>query len=351
MRALRKLAPRPGNVDYVDVPAPRCIGEHVVLKIAAAGICGTDLHIYDGEYPTRPPVTMGHEVAGTVFEVGAGVKGWQVGDRVTSETYFSVCGSCRYCRAGRSNLCPERRSIGAAVDGGFAPLLLVPARNLHRLPENVSLTAGALTEPLACCVHAMRRTTLDVGDHVLVSGPGPIGLLCAQLLASSGAFVVVAGTDADELRLNAAVELGAHAAVNVQTHPEALREDVDRFTGGLEFDVAVECAGAPGSVTNCLAALQKGGCYVQVGLFGKPVSVDFDALCLGEFTVSGTFAQVPDAWETAIRLMTSGRVKVDALISEIVPLREWARAFERLRQKAALKIWRCSRRRTCPMMA
>lgn len=338
MKALRKLAPGRGNVDYVDVPVPACIAEHVLLKVAVAGVCGTDLHIYDGEYPTRPPVTMGHEVAGTVFEVGAGVRGWQVGDRVTSETYFSVCGSCQYCRAGRPNLCPERRSIGAAVDGGFAPLLLVPARNLHRLPENVSLTAGALTEPLACCVHAMRRTAVGLGDRVLVSGPGPIGLLCTHLFAAAGAFIVVAGTDADELRLNAAIELGAHAAVNVQAHPEALREAVNRFTDGFGFDVAVECAGAPGSVTNCLAALQRGGRYLQVGLFGKPVSVDFDALCFRELTVSGTFAHVPDAWETAIRLMSSGQVKIDALVSEVVPLREWGRAFERLRRKAALKI-------------
>lgn len=338
MKAVRKLAPGAGNVDCVDVPEPTCLREHVVLRVAAAGICGTDLHIYDGEYPTRPPVTMGHEVVGTVFEIGSDVQGWQLGDRVTTETYFSVCGSCRYCRAGRPNLCPDRRSIGAAVDGGFAPLVLVPARNLHRLPDNVSLAAGALTEPLACCVHAIQQTTVGVGDRVLVSGPGPIGLLCAQLVNAAGAFVVVAGTDADRVRLNAATELGAHAALNVQLHPETLREVVDRYTDGLGFDVAFECAGASGSVANCLAALRKGGRYVQVGLFGKPVAVDFDAVCLKELTVSGTFAQVPDAWETAIRLMASGKIKMDSLISEVVPLREWARAFERLRQKTALKI-------------
>jgi len=150
----------------------------------------------------------------------------------------------------------------------------------------------------------------------LVSGPGPIGLLCAQLVSAAGAFVVVAGTDADRLRLKAATELGADAAVNVQAHPEALREVVGQFTDGVGFDEAFECAGASGSVANCLSALRKGGRYVQVGLFGRPVSVDFDAICLKELTVKGTFAQVPDAWETAIRLIASGQIKVEALISE-----------------------------------
>lgn len=338
MKALRKFAPGPGNVGYVDVPAPACIRDHVLLKVAATGICGTDLHIYDGEYPTRPPVTMGHEVAGTVFEVGPDVEGWQVGDRVTTETYFSVCGSCRYCRAGQPNLCPDRRSIGAAVDGGFAPLLLVPARNLHRLPTNVSLTAGALTEPLACCVHAIQQTVVAPGDRVLISGPGPIGLLCVQLVSAAGASIVIAGTDADRLRLDTATKLGARAAVNVQADPEAMREAVAHFTDGFGFDVAIECAGASASVTNCLQALRKRGRYVQIGLFGRPVSADFDAVCLKELTLSGTFAQVPGAWETAIRLMALGQINVEALISDIVPLPEWARAFDSLRQKTALKI-------------
>src|SRR5262245_46010888 len=153
MEALMKVAPGVGNVELrqIDEPAPG--PGQALIEVRAAGICGTDLHIYHDEFRTRPPVVMGHEVAGQVAALGAGVTGIQVGERVTTETYFSTCGTCRFCRAGRPNLCADRMSIGSAVNGGFARYVVVPARNLHRLPAAVDEVAGALTEPLACVVH------------------------------------------------------------------------------------------------------------------------------------------------------------------------------------------------------
>src|SRR5205085_1269525 len=139
-----------GNVEVRDIAEPSTPPGHVKIAVQVAGICGTDLHIYYDEYRSWPPVVLGHEVAGCVAEVGSGVERVRPGDRVTTETYFYTCGACHFCRAGRINLCPERRSIGSAVHGGFTSHLVVPERNVHVLPEGIGYLAGALTEPLAC---------------------------------------------------------------------------------------------------------------------------------------------------------------------------------------------------------
>src|SRR5690606_11437320 len=148
MDAVMKTAAGAGNVEVRQVAEPQPGPGEALIEVAAAGICGTDLHIFHDEFRSNPPVVLGHEVAGTVAAVGEGVDGRLVGQRVTTETYYSTCGACRYCRSGHTNLCLERRSIGSAVDGGFTSLLTVPAENLHALPETVSDRAGALTEPL-----------------------------------------------------------------------------------------------------------------------------------------------------------------------------------------------------------
>ena len=139
-----------------------------------AGVCGTDLHIEADEFPCAPPVTMGHEVCGVVARLGDGVDSSWAGARVVSETYFSTCGRCAWCRDGRINLCPERRSIGSFVDGAFAPRLIVPARNLHRIPDWLDEHAAVLAEPLACVCHCLLDPpVVSAGDRVLVTGPGP----------------------------------------------------------------------------------------------------------------------------------------------------------------------------------
>src|SRR5215218_4680727 len=153
MQAVMKVAPGVGNVELREIDEPVPPPGHVVIEVRAAGICGTDLHIYHDEFRTRPPVVIGHEVAGTIAALGSGVECVAIGERVTTETYFSTCGECRFCRAGQPNLCPARMSIGSAVDGAFADWLVVPARNVRPLPDGVDFVGGALTEPLACVVH------------------------------------------------------------------------------------------------------------------------------------------------------------------------------------------------------
>jgi L-iditol 2-dehydrogenase len=254
MIGLAKLAPGPGHVALVE-REPRAPGPgEVLIEVHGAGICGTDLHIEAGEFPSRPPVTMGHEVAGCVAALGDGVDAGWLGASVVSETYYSTCRQCTWCRAGRINLCPDRRSIGSVVDGAFAPRLVVPATNLHRLPDWLGAYAAVLIEPLACVCHCLCDPPLVTAvDRVLVTGPGPVGLLAAQVARALGGDVLVVGLPQDAARLEAAAALGLRTAHAPE--PDA--------------DVVIECSGAAGGATACLEAAGRRARYVQVGVFGR----------------------------------------------------------------------------------
>lgn len=274
MKAVMKVELGVGNVELRDIPEPHAGPGQVRIKVAAAGICGTDLHIYKDEFKSWPPVVLGHEVAGVVDETGPGVESILLGQRVTTETYFSTCGECRYCRCGRANLCLNRRSIGSAVNGGFTNYVVVPFRNLHALPDSIDDRAGALTEPLACVVHATLTTpTVAPGDVAVIAGPGAIGLLTLQVVKAAGATAIVLGADGDEQRLALAQHLGADHIFNVrQGDPAALVADVT--PEGLGADVVYECSGAGPAAQQLLTLARRGARYVQIGLFGKPVAWD-----------------------------------------------------------------------------
>jgi L-iditol 2-dehydrogenase len=336
MKGVAKIAPGEGNVALINVPEPEVTTGHVLIEVKAAGICGTDLHIYYDEFKTRPPVIMGHEVAGLVAEVGEGVTNCRPGDRVTSETYFYVCGKCQFCREGHPNLCPHRLSIGSGVNGAFTKYVLVPQHNIHHLPENVDEQAGALTEPLACCVHALELNRVEPGDTVVVSGPGSIGLLMMQVVKAAGARVIVLGTSRDEARLAKARQLGADDVYNVESTDTLAT--IREMTGGLGADVVFECAGADPSARHCLELVRRKGSYVQIGLFGKAVSWDLDQLCYKELRLSGSNASVPSAWRKALALLTSGQVQTRPLVSDVWPITDWPQAFERFEKRDGFKL-------------
>lgn len=337
MKAIMKVAPGVGNIELRDIPEPAPGPGQVKIRVRAAGLCGTDLHIYKDEFRSWPPVVLGHEVAGEIVEVGEGVEGVTPGMRVTTETYFSYCGKCRYCRAGQINLCPERRSIGSAVNGGFTTHLIVPARNIHALPENVDFQAGALTEPLACVVHATLTTpTVTPGDVAVIAGPGAIGLLTLQVAKAAGAIAVVLGTDADERRLALAQALGADHVVNVQREdPLPLVRDLTE--GGQGADVVYECAGAGAAAQQLLTLVRRRGRYVQIGLFGKPVAWDLDQLVYKELTATGSNASTPSSWLRALELMRTGKVRTAPLITHVFPITEWEAGFATFEDRSGVK--------------
>jgi L-iditol 2-dehydrogenase len=323
-----KLAPGVGNLGVhqrqIDPPGP----DQVVLEVIACGICGTDLHIADDEFPSEPPVTMGHEVTGEVAAVGEGVAPAWLGARVACETYFSYCGRCGYCRNGEPNLCSDRRSIGSREDGGFSRWMTIPAQNLWRLPESVGRHAGALAEPLACVARCFFDPAIvNVGDRVLIVGPGTMGLLTAQCARAAGGVVTVAGLARDEHRLAVATALGMQTMIV---------DEGALVSGG--FDVVAEASGTAAGVATALAAVARRGRYVQVGIFGKPVPVPLDTILYSELIVTSGNASTPRSWQRAMQLLETGAIQLDPLISHTLPLQDWQEGFDITRRGTGIKV-------------
>jgi L-iditol 2-dehydrogenase len=337
MKALVKFAAGPGGIEVREMPEPRLIPGHVIIVVEATGICGTDLHIQADEYPVIPPVILGHEFSGRVAEIAPDVSSVTVGARVTSLVYFTTCGTCRYCLTGQPNLCAQRKSIGSGVDGAFARYVLVPAKNVKLLPENVDFVAGAVTEPLACCTHGvLEKASPHPGDYAFVAGPGAIGLLTAQILLASGVEVILAGTQVDAERLELARKLGVKHTLQVDTQP--VPELVEEITNGLGADLVFECSGAAAAARLGIQVARRGGQFIQLGLFGKPVEINWDQAILKEVEIHNSFASTWVSWDQALKLLKSGKVQTAPLISEIRPLREWGMAFERFRNKQGIKF-------------
>ena len=334
MLALRKLAAGSHQITLIEIADPRPLPGHVTLAVKAAGLCGTDIHILRDEFPSRPPVTLGHEVTGEIMALGDGVDQFHVGDRVVTETYYSTCRRCVWCRSGLPNLCDDRRSIGSAVDGGFAEYLTVPATGLHEIPHHLSWRAAAMLEPLACTVHGLQNTPLWPGQWVVISGPGPMGLLAQQVAQAAGCRVVMIGTDQDSHRLAVASELGA---ITRRSGEDGLAEDIMTVTEG-GAPVVLECSGAAQAARMLTRVVRKRGHYAQIGLFGLPVPFVMDAVCYKELTLSGTNASIPSVWPMAMDLLAKGVVKTEPLISEVFHLTDWAKALGALQAHDALKV-------------
>ena len=340
MKALVKYAAGLNGVALRDVPEKDPLAGELKIKVHAAGICGTDLHIVKDEYPSNMPVVLGHEFSGIVAAVGSEVANFKLGDRVISLTAVVTCGNCEYCHAGLLMLCDSRKSIGSGVDGAMAEYIIVPAHLAFKIPDEVSLDEAALCEPLACVVRSViERASVKASDYVLVSGPGPIGILVLQVALAHGAKVVMAGTSQDRKRLELASKLGAVVTVVVDEEDPAVV--MAKITGGRGFDVAFESAGVEASADLCLRMLKKTGLYSQVGLYGKKVVFDFDLALKKEISITNSFATARTSWEKALRLLQHKQVDMQPLISAKLPLKDWERGFAMAMNKEGYKILLC----------
>lgn len=319
MQGLTKRSDASEDVGLVDWPEPTARPGHVILKVAAAGICGTDLHIFRNEYKSSPPVILGHEVCGHVVEIGDGVNASLMGRRFVAETFFSTCGVCRHCRTGRPNLCLERRSIGSHVNGAMTELVEVPAKNLHAVPDALSDAEASLAEPVACVTNSLFGTYgyVEPGLKTLVIGPGAIGLLAAQVALVQGAEVTVRGSERDKARLQLADNLGFECS----TVGDALPEET--------FDTVIECSGNPMGYGDALRFTARAGHLVQMGLSGKPSELETDLICYKELSITSGFASTPRSWRRAMALLNSGKLFLAPLITDTYPLNDWDIGFER----------------------
>lgn len=335
MKALRKLRAGEGGVALADLAVPEPGPDEIRVRVAYAGICGTDIHIIHDEYAADMPVTLGHEYSGVVDAAGSLVTDFRPGDRVISMTVGSACGKCRCCRQGNELKCPERKSIGSGMDGAMAEYVVVKADRAFLIPEGVSLEIAALSEPVSCCVRSVVEVSaVRAGDYVYVSGPGVMGQLTAQLAKLSGAHVTVGGTARDGERLALARALGADAVVDASR----LEERAEEITHGQGFDVVYECAGVPASADACLRELRRMGQYVQVCLFGKPVPFDMDGALIGEKHIVSSFAAERSSFEITLRLLEAGRLRLEPFVSKIYPLERWKEAVEAAESKTGYKF-------------
>lgn len=337
MKALIKTKIGKGNLEIMEVPEPEPASNEVKIEIKAAGICGTDVHIYYDEYRSFPPVILGHEFSGVVVEKGKDVKNFNIGDKVSAETIVKVCGKCRLCESGHHCLCPNRIAIGSQVDGCFTKYIVMKEELVHKIPDNIEVLDGALCEPLVCCTHAViERANVSRGDVVIISGPGTIGLLVVQVAKAEGCTVVLCGTDVDQERLSLGRKIGADFVVNVE------KEDpihiVQELTDDYGADVVFECAGVAKSAEQCIRLAKKTGKYTQIGLFGKPIHIDFDQIAYKELQVIGALSQTKSAWEKSLRFLGEGKVKTRSLISDILPITEWEKGFKMFEEKKGIKI-------------
>jgi len=339
MKAVVKTQKGDGYVQLMDVEEPKIKPDEVLIRVRAVSICGSDLHIWHDAHPYWPPMTMGHEFSGEIVDVGGQVTEWKAGDRVVSETRTETCGVCRYCQTGNPQVCPSKRPPGIGIDGAMAKFVAMPARLLHRIPANVSYDAAAVTEPTAVCLHGIiERTGLDAGDNVVILGPGPIGLMSAQLakLAGASTLIVVGTPRSADLRLKKAKELGADAIINLgEEDPE---EAVSDLTDGYGADLVIEAAGSSEAIKLAFNLVRRQGRICALGITGKETTdVPWDKAIFNAVQLTFCFSSSWQSWETVLKLMEKGVLKPDEIITHRMPLEQWEAAFEALENREAIK--------------
>lgn len=338
MKALLKYGPGEGNVEIRDVAEPVCGDTQVKVEVAYCGVCGTDIHVLHDTFRNYPPVILGHEFSGTVVEVGKDVVGVALGERITGLGATAVtCGHCRYCRSGYFIFCANRRGMGHGVNGAFARYVVLRPDQLYRIPKNFALEEASMSEPFAAAVQAVTEiATVRSGDIALVSGPGPIGLLCLKLLVAQGIKTIVVGAPGDDDRLGAAKRFGAAAVVNLGI--ETLKDAIEEYTHAAGVDVAFECAGVAASVKGCLESLRPMGQHVQVAICGREIEMPIDRIFYKQLTMSGSVCYTANTWDRMMKIYASGEISLAEMISVKLPISEWQTGFDLCTSKKALKV-------------
>ena len=340
MKALFKAAAQPG-FEFVDRPDPEPTAGEVKIRVLRTGLCGTDLHIQSwdawAQSEIRTPLIPGHEFYGEVVELGADVRDVQVGDQVSGEGHI-VCGTCRNCRAGRRQMCIRTLSVGVHRDGAFAEYVVIPERNVWVHQSEIDPDLGAIFDPFGNATHTALSFPL-VGEDVLITGAGPIGLMAAAIARHVGArFVVV--TDVSEPRLQLARTMGADLAVNVATSTIA---DAQAELGMREgFDVGLEMSGHPSALPDMIANMNHGGQIAMLGLPSEPISVDWAKVVTHMLTVKGIYGrEMFETWYAMSAMLQSGaelQRAVTAVVTDRYDAADWAAGFATARAGTGGKV-------------
>ena len=327
-----------GRFEMREDPVPEPGAGDVLIRVAACGICGTDVHIYHGDKGSAavdPPVVLGHELSGVVVRTGPQVKTLKAGDHVSVDPN-SYCGKCHYCRIGKKQLCTSLYAVGVNRNGGFEEYCAVPEAQCYKLSDHVPLRYGAMAEPLACCLHGIDRAGIRPGDTVTVIGGGAIGLMMVQLAKLSGASFVVL-SEPVAMRREIGLRLGADRAVD--PFNEDLPEKLLSLTGMPGTDVVIECVGNTAAVRQAFSAAKRG---TTVLLFSVPAAGTFHELSLEdvyqkELTVIGSLIN-PDTHGRAVELINRGLIRLDDIITHSYPVEKLEEAILMQMSDASIKV-------------
>jgi L-iditol 2-dehydrogenase len=329
MRAL--LLSEYKHLTLADLPVPEPGADEVLVRVAACGICGSDVHGYDGSTGRRiPPIVMGHEAAGVVAAVGSGVKAFAPGDRVTMDSTVS-CGECSFCQRGEINLCDNRQVIGVSCAefrraGAFAEYVVVPQRIVYRLPDRLLFPEAAMLEAVAVALHAVRISGIHGGETALVIGAGMIGLLTLQAARAAGVSRILIA-DVDESRLRLAKSVGAEETLLLSG--EELITEIFRRTAGRGVDLALEAVGRDATVGAAIGSVRKGGRVTLVGNVSPEVTLPLQKVVSRQVLLQGSCASSGE-YPDAVKMVAQGSIRVSPLISAVVPLSEGPQWFTRL---------------------
>lgn len=315
----------PGEIEFRSIPVPEVEKNQVLVRIQMIGVCGSDIHVYHGQHPfTSYPVTQGHEVSGDVVAVGADVSGVAVGDKITIEPQV-YCGKCHPCTHGKYNLCEELKVMGFQTTGTASTYFAVDAGKVTRIPDSMSFEEGAMIEPLAVAVHAVRRFGDVSGKRVVVMGAGPIGNLVAQVAKGMGAELVMV-TDVSDYRLQLAKECGADFGVN--TLHNDFNAAMVECLGPDKADVIYDCAGNDITMNQAIRCARKGSTIILVAVFSKMANVDLAVLNDHELDLNTTMMYRHEDYVSAIELVEKGAIQLRPLMSKVFPFGEYKKAYE-----------------------
>ena len=332
------------KLEVTDIPQPEIGPEDLLVRVEACGICGSDIHGWDGSSGRRvPPLVMGHEASGVVAAVGRDVQGYSEGDRITFDSTV-WCGKCKYCLSGRPNLCDNRMVLGVSCGdyrryGCFAEYVSVPARICCHLPDSLPFEHAALIEAVSVAVHAANRTPVSLGDTAVVVGSGMIGLLVIQAIKQKGCAQVIA-TDLNAQRLEVAKKLGADVTIDVSKEDAAAK--VAELTDGHGADVALEVVGATPTIQSAIDCTRKGGSVTIVGNLAPTIELPLQSVVTRELNVFGSCASAGE-YPACVDLLANGMIKVEDMITAKAPLEDGHDWFSRLYdgEPNAMKVVLC----------
>ena len=331
--AVVNYAPEKGSVEIREIEKPIIGEEDVLLEVANVGVCGSDLHQWtaDHSWPVNYPVVLGHEFAGNIVEVGSKVINWKEGDRVVSETAAVIDTNNPMSKIGLYNLDPTRKGFGYGVNGAMTRFVKVPARCLHKVPDEIPFEHACLTEP--CCVAysaVVENTGLKPGDRVIVLGPGTIGILCAAMARLCGAQVAVVGLEADRPRLEIAKQYGCETIIGDATE-WAFKRD------GLGADCVIDAAGSSITLKIAMQLVRPNGKITKVGWGPQPLGFNLDPLVQKNIRLQGSFSHNWPMWERVLALLASGQLNVKPIIGGVWPVTDWHTAFEKMHKGEIVK--------------